>query len=196
MSDLSPMLRTGVTPLVANAGIRLCMSDGRCHAIPQARNPVRVIPLPRLPASYLERVAGFSRCFWRRYRRCLSVLLFLDIDRCHWVTRVPPQACGEADTRWDATFDAVSLGRSPGANLRLAGSVRTAPGVTAHCAPTLAPAFDGIHILLDPRGWVLPHFVLCTAGIHVGVPAESVIGDHYDSQLDHFIEGWAIPTEL
>ncbi len=149
----------------ANAGIALAVDPQRTFRV-QPRHPrivasasaaadskrsLESFPLPRLSAVRFDRLAASLAVFWSRRRRCLVVLLYLDLIRRDWVTFVPPQFCGPDDARWNTRFDGVEdPGRRPGAHLRLAGSLRCLPGVASKDVLAHVPPFDGLHITLDP----------------------------------------------
>lgn len=149
-------------------------------ALPR-RDRQRPFPLPYLLSSTIESIAGIGRCFWRRYQRSLTHLMYLDAKTRTWEVSFPPQFAAPDDGRWDPTFGGCA---PPSPHLLLAGSVRSLPLQDSEDLVLLLPPFDGVHVVTHPsREWVSLTCFLCIGGRLHHITCDEILLDHCEHLL-------------
>jgi len=142
--------------------------------------------LPYLFSSTIELIAGIGRCFWRKYRRSLTHLLYLDATTRTWEAHLPPQLAAPDDGRWDRSFNACT---PPSPHLLLAGSVRSLPCQDSEGLVALLPPFDGVHVVTDPsRDWISFSCYLCVGGNLHPVTCDEILLDDCEPLPDPLLE--------
>jgi hypothetical protein len=105
-------------------------------------------PLPKVPSTTLIWCESLCRMFNARHRVCLLIFLLLDRNTRRWEPFRPSQKCRRRAARWQINHTDFEPLRP---SLLVAGSYQTQNGYILFEAHTVAPRFDGIHIVQQGR---------------------------------------------
>lgn len=167
----------------ANRGISLSIDCSTIVVTPNATAAsYHSFALPRIYGSLLERLGGACRCFYRRYHRSLTFLLYLDLIERSWIGLCPPQFAAPNASRWNSSFAGTT---PPSPQLRLAGSFQSLRMDDPQLLYASMPPWDGVHLAVHPEhDWLSISAFLCLGGSHSSACLDHLILDDYDHLLD------------
>ena len=126
--------------------VRLTVNSGRVMASSAARAiAIESFALPHVPLSQLRWSETLVERFWREHKRCMALLLMLDVTARRWATPlIPSQRCESTRVSFRlhaSDFVAVAP------HLFVAGSLQMSNARDPFAAAAHVPAFDGVHVV-------------------------------------------------
>jgi hypothetical protein len=116
--------------------------------------------LPLLPQNLTDWCAQVAQRFWIQRRRCLGLVLLLDVRTHEWTAAIPAQRCAKSASCWSAALaDFTSF---PPETV-LGGSFQTRVLSRGEEPADCPPPHDGIHLVQRAGPEPSPHSVWCLA---------------------------------
>ncbi len=166
--------------------IRIVHRKSALAAVPLARGTraTNAVALPKLPLSLVYWMTGLGQLFWIEHRRCIGLLLMLDLEYRRWTCLIPTQNCTPQAVQWKTTSE--DLVDQP-SHLFIAGSFQTTSISGMYDAHALVPAFDGLHLIQqvdreDGGAWSFIH----SDGEPALADPSSVLGDDLSDTLRRY----------